>query len=198
MPYPPGWERLSDATTHVMTGAGVSKDEAQADICRAIADDAVEIRCKLEKHTTRPIRSKKVLAGRDFEIPTAIKPKDFDWQRSRPVKPWFVRPGSAAPKGYWELDWIELSRTCVTNVLCAAGTRGESDQPASRAGTRSRSRPAHERAERAIKEVYPHGVPDQAAEPNANLCRRVGQWLKNEGLPGVSDDTILRAAGRRK
>ena len=40
MPYPPGWERLSDAATNVMTRAGVSKDEAQTDICQAIADGA--------------------------------------------------------------------------------------------------------------------------------------------------------------
>jgi hypothetical protein len=93
MPYPPGWERLSDAAARVMAAAGVSKEQAQTDICQAIADDAVEIRCKLEKHTTSPIRSKKVLAGRDFEIPTDLKLKHLDWERSRPLKPWFVRPG---------------------------------------------------------------------------------------------------------
>jgi 7-cyano-7-deazaguanine synthase in queuosine biosynthesis len=63
---------------------------------------------------------------------------------------------------------------------------------------RGKSQPALERARGAIKELYPDGVPGQAAEPNANLCRRVGEKLKQAGLPGVSDDTILRAAGRRK
>jgi hypothetical protein len=41
-------------------------------------------------------------------------------------------------------------------------------------------------------------VPTEAVEPNAKLCRRVGEKLKHAGLLGVSDDTILRAAGRRK
>jgi hypothetical protein len=63
---------------------------------------------------------------------------------------------------------------------------------------RGKSRPALERARGAIKELYPDGVPGQATEPNANLCRRVSAKFKEESLPGVSDDTILRAAGRRK
>ena len=62
----------------------------------------------------------------------------------------------------------------------------------------ARSRPKFEGALRAIAEIYPGGVPDQAAEPNSKLCRRVGEKLKAAGLPEVSDDTILRAAGRRR
>jgi len=64
--------------------------------------------------------------------------------------------------------------------------------------SRAKNRPARERARNAIKELYPKGVPNQAAEPNVHLCRRVGQKLNATGLLGVSDDTILRAAGRRK
>jgi len=61
-----------------------------------------------------------------------------------------------------------------------------------------KSKPALERACGAIKELYPKGVPDQTVEPNPILFRRVGERLKQAGLLGVSDDTILRAAGRRK
>jgi 7-cyano-7-deazaguanine synthase in queuosine biosynthesis len=63
---------------------------------------------------------------------------------------------------------------------------------------RGKIRPTLERAQGAIKELYPHGVPDQATEPNAILCRKVGSWLKNNNMPDVSDPTILRAARRRK
>jgi hypothetical protein len=63
---------------------------------------------------------------------------------------------------------------------------------------RSKNKPALERARGAIEELYPDGVPGQAVEPNADLCRRVGEKLKQAGLRDVSDDTILRAAGRRK
>jgi hypothetical protein len=77
------------------------------------------------------------------------------------------------------------------------------DQTAARAHEpsqtgRRKSKPALERARGAIKELYPNGVPGQAVEPNPDLCRRVGEKLKQSGLRDVSDDTILRAAGRRK
>jgi hypothetical protein len=62
----------------------------------------------------------------------------------------------------------------------------------------AKTSPALERARSAIKDLYPEGVPEQVLEPNANLCRRVGEKLRQAGLPGLSDDTILRAAGRRK
>jgi hypothetical protein len=70
------------------------------------------------------------------------------------------------------------------------------DEP-SRTGRR-KSKPALERARGAIKDLYPNGVPGQAVEPNPVLCRRVGDKLKQSGVRDVSDDTILRAAGRRK
>jgi hypothetical protein len=61
----------------------------------------------------------------------------------------------------------------------------------------ARLQPARERARGAIEGLYPNGVPDQATEPNAILCRKVNSWLKNKGMREVSDATIGRAAGRR-
>src|SRR5271169_1908692 len=57
---------------------------------------------------------------------------------------------------------------------------------------RHKSRPTFERARRAVEATYPDGVPDAATESNKKLCKRVSEKL-NEA---VSDDTILRAAGR--
>jgi hypothetical protein len=62
----------------------------------------------------------------------------------------------------------------------------------------NRRLPSRERALNALNELYPDGIPDQAAKPNALLCRGVGEKLRAANLPGVSDDTILRAAGRRR
>src|SRR6266516_4377921 len=120
MAYISRWERLSGAVTRVMGATGLSKDEARTDICRAIADRAVKIQAKLFSHTTRGLRSTAVLEGKDFQIPTEIKSEDLDWDESRPVKSWFVRRGATNIPGYWELKWIELCRTDVTNVLCTA------------------------------------------------------------------------------
>ena len=61
-----------------------------------------------------------------------------------------------------------------------------------------RTAPTLERASRAIQALYPDGVPDPVTLPNAMLCRSVGDWLKKQKLPRVSDPTILRAAKRRK
>jgi hypothetical protein len=62
----------------------------------------------------------------------------------------------------------------------------------------SRTKPAFERACRIIRELYPEGVPEQSSEPNAVICRRVGEALKAMKQRDVSNDTILRAVGRRK
>jgi hypothetical protein len=62
-----------------------------------------------------------------------------------------------------------------------------------------RKRPLRERAQRALDELYPNGVPDQARVSDAELFSAVGAHLTaKRGQKGLSNDTILRAAGRRK
>lgn len=197
MPYLRVWERLPDAVARVVSVTGQSVDQAQADICHAIADRAVKIRAKLKGHTTRRLMtSTSVLDGSDFQIPTNLRPSDLDWEQSRPTKPWRVtRQSNFALPGDWSLDWIEVAIADVTAALCAGAQRQE---PAQRPAGGSRARPAFESVQCAIIELYPQGVPSQASEPNKILCRHVGNQLKERGLPGVSDDTILRAAGRRR
>ncbi len=198
MTYLPKWERLSDSVERVMAAVGRSEPEVQNEICGAITDGAIKIRGKLQKHA-KSLVDDAVLEGSDFRIPSEMKPKDLDWQNSRPVRPWEVRPGAVKLPGLWYLEWIELFRSDVTNVLCSSGKAGGSVRHVSReAKVRGKSAPAFDRAEAVIKEMYPHGVPDQATEPNKKLCRRVVAKLKEKRLPNVSNDTILRAAGRRK
>jgi hypothetical protein len=61
---------------------------------------------------------------------------------------------------------------------------------------RRKNRQAFDRARGVIEALYPNGVPDQATEPNAILCKKVAEKLRESRLPGVSDSTVLRAAGR--
>jgi hypothetical protein len=82
----------------------------------------------------------------------------------------------------------------IDRTLLSSAAKDRASEPPQR----SRRRPTLERAQGAIEELYPNGVPDQANEPNAILCRKVGSWLKNNNMPEVSDPTILRAAHRRK
>jgi hypothetical protein len=192
------WERLSAATERVMATAGLSKEDAQSLICRAIADGILKFRGKVGQHTTRSIHGgKTVLEEKDFHISPDIQRKDFDWEQSRPLKTWIVRQEIFRLPGRWNLEWIKVFSADITK-LCSARSQGEATYRSSRTGATRRSQPAFERARRAIEELYPEGVPGQADVPNAILCRRVGVKLKNKGLPNVSDDTILRAAGRRK
>jgi hypothetical protein len=176
-----------------MQARGLTKDEAQVAICRAIASGAVNFRGKLRERIYGTSTSAAELGRNAFEIPASLNPEDFDWESSRPVKKWIVRRESGfKPSGSWDLEWIKLFRDDVTKVLCSAG------QAAKRTGTRKITSPALERAREAIDELFPQGVPKQAVLPNRNLCDRVHQKIAHKKLPNLSDDTVLRAAGRRK
>jgi hypothetical protein len=67
-----------------------------------------------------------------------------------------------------------------------------------------RTRNKRDRAMQAIKAIWPNGLPNQTELPNDILCKRVSEWLKadcrkqNISFVEISDDTILRAAGRQK
>jgi hypothetical protein len=197
MAYIPAWLRLPDAIECVMAATGQSREEAQTDICQAIADQTVQIRGKLRKHTTSVRTWHKVLEGKDFVIPPEIKPADLDWEHSRPLNPWAVHYEVFRVPGYWELEWIELLRTDVESAFCAQ-PGGAAHRIPGKTVEKSRSRPALERAQRAFHEAFPDGDPGPVALPKPVLCRRVGEKLKELGLPDASDDTILRAAGRRR
>ena len=64
MAYDSVWERLNEAVRRVMDATGCSKEEAQADICRAVADGVIRFRGRLKKHATGHMTSKNVLEGR--------------------------------------------------------------------------------------------------------------------------------------
>jgi hypothetical protein len=63
---------------------------------------------------------------------------------------------------------------------------------------RNKSRPAFERARRVIEELYSDRPPDQVTVSNKSLCKQVNEKLKKMGQQPVSQDTVERAAGRRK
>jgi len=202
MPYIRDWQGLPDALKSVASKDS-SDDDAKRDICNAIADQKIKIRLSLRRHTSKLMTSRgRWLTNEEVEIPSPLEPEDFDFENSRPIKPWAVRREKIPHlAGYWHIERIELSKSDVEKLLISsAGSSSAASiphQPAS--GPHRKSQTAREGAHRAIREVYPGGVvPDQAAEPNATWCRRVGAKLKQLGLPDVSDDTILRAAGRRR
>ncbi len=201
--YKSKWERLASALNRV-TSAGIDENDAKQSICGAIADRVIEIRLALREHTTRHYKIHgRTFTGADVEIPARLSPQDMDFEHSRPLKPWLVpRERIKDLTGYWIVDWIELASADVTKALVPSSIDDEptvKQGPHKRSPTRRRkSQTAREHARRIIREIYSNGIPDQATEPNAILCKRVGAKLKELNLRDVSDDTILRAAGRRK
>jgi hypothetical protein len=193
--YVSEWERLPEVLARVMQARGLAREDAKAHICGAIGDRRIKIRGQLRNHQTRPLTATEVIHGRYFDVPSDIKPEDFDWESSRPIKSWIVSPEGFRVPGFWHLAWIELFRPDVTSALCGAGESAQARPRLRRATTRVA--PALQRAQRAVAELFPEGVPTQIDLPNARLCHRVDAHLRSQGLPGVSVDTILRAAGRR-
>jgi hypothetical protein len=61
-----------------------------------------------------------------------------------------------------------------------------------------RKQPLRERAQRALHELYPNGVPDPISKSNAELVSAVDAHIAAKHETCLSRDTILRAAGRRK
>jgi hypothetical protein len=59
------------------------------------------------------------------------------------------------------------------------------------------ARSPHKRdfARQAVDVLWPDGVPEELI--NKQIEKQVGDWLKAKGLPEISRDTILRAAGRK-
>ena len=60
------------------------------------------------------------------------------------------------------------------------------------------AKPVEARAKRALKELFSDGIPDQTDVSDAELNKRVADYMTANGQRPASKTTILRAAGRRK
>jgi hypothetical protein len=195
MAYVPDWERLADAINRVML-FGISKGKAQLDLCRATADRKIKIRYEISKEELGGIEIPKghgmagtVTSNMDV-IPRSLTPADFDWQESRPTRPW---PMPHNPV-FWQLGWIELFSSDVTRVLIASPSKAP-DQSKAQSNT---SRPARALAEKALSEIFRGKIPDRTEMTDQELCGKVQKWLKDTEHRNVGCDSIWRVAGRRK
>jgi len=218
MAYIPDWESLADSLKR-LRAAGLSKSEAQHDICGALADRKLLMRYRSDGAETTDGQTVPWPYSYPLVIPADLSPRDFDWRQSHPMRPWLDENYRSY---YVHIALIELLSADVIRILCvpakhrlspqsrfesltsrpataATGRDGAAANEAAESKTRRRkSRPTFERAQNAISELYPKGVPEPAKLSNKHLCRRVGEKLEEDGLPALSDDSILRAAGRRK
>ncbi len=140
MVYVPDWERLNAARLRVAGLGDVAQmrlgwppptpspvpafalQQAELDICRAIADRKIRIRFLISKEEALIGSFDRVVgtvrSGEEVDIPTDLRPKDFDWINSRPHRPWPRSGTSTLDESLWHLEWIEVCSADVTKVLC--------------------------------------------------------------------------------
>jgi hypothetical protein len=116
------------------------------------------------------------------------------------------REYGAATKGeYGPVIWTGLCfdrEQFVAAFVTGGGNGPPTHTPAARptqpAERTARKQPLRERAQSALDELYPNGVPDQVSVSDPELSSAVNALIKKRGQKELSHDTILRAAGRRK
>ena len=140
------------------------------------------------------------LSSKRQQVPLIV-PEDFDWQESRPLKPW--RSELNTMGGIfrdWRTDRIELCSADVTRVLIAPPSDVPTrKKPAAAKQTINRS-PKREQASIELDKIYSGRIPPRDEEPDAILIKKAAASLTTKFGKDyiVSADTILRAAGRRK
>ena len=112
--YIPEWELLANALMRVKAFSG-NEQQAQIDICNALADRKIAVRV---------FDGDETYLGGNVRVPRRLTSSDFDWVLSKPIKPWFIGP-MPGQHYYWNggdrpISLIELSTADVRDVLCNA------------------------------------------------------------------------------
>jgi hypothetical protein len=95
-------------------------------------------------------------------------------------------------------DRKQFVAASVTGGSDGPPTHTPAEQPTQPRERTPRKQQLRERAQRALDELYPNGVPDPISKSNAELVSAVDAHIAAKHETCLSRDTILRAAGRRK
>jgi hypothetical protein len=217
MRYLQDWLPLAEAR-RLFESCDLSKDEAELDICRAIADRKICIRNEILQIYGEPRLPLELL------VPRRLSPQDFDWEKSVTVTPWQehisdldrrLRPGRLPRRVTFsvEVSMHGIVRVCGRYPSESANKDSE-DVPSKRAADEEnlaiavetlppemssaprratlRSSSKRKRAARALDRIA-----DKDHMTNVELCNEV-QKILGLAARDISNETILRAAGRRK
>lgn len=175
-------------------GAG----EAEALVWRAIESREIRRAWTKEAIVDQEMRAPRAVAA-GFAVRFAVQ-KAAAHERAKSRLRLLTEVESVAFKDEIIAGNITLSEADLLNWL----TRNRQPlTPQKSTAPRKKSRNKQARAQEAIKALYGDGVPAAWLLPNSLLCRRVSEWIKEDCkkrglLPlEISDDTILRAAGRK-
>ena len=132
------WMRLGEALNEVMT-IPLSEGEAKRVLCNAIADKMIEIELGLRKHVTRHMTALGMrFSGAEFHIKKDLEPQTIDFENSRPLEPWSLRwEGHPHMGGLWHVDWLEVDRARVAELVGSASPTGNRKQAQRRKKTQT-------------------------------------------------------------
>ena len=119
MAYISDWESLASSLTRV-AASGSKRMSAKKDLCNAIADGKIRLRAFLSEHDEfLPGHS---FSGQQIQIPQRLKPSDFDWKESRPVKQWLAGTHRIDETGreLRNFDVVELRTEDVISHVCSS------------------------------------------------------------------------------
>jgi hypothetical protein len=201
--------------------AGVSEDGAKLDISRAIADRKIGVRVTIADQSS-DIQG--TLTFGQFHVPDHLASEDFDWNNSRPLKPWATGPRHWKSDEWHSFSWRNRSislievRTAeviawiektfdalagedpsasddVAHVDKQEGAAGHAEQPTPSPEAKS-SRGAKTRGiEDAIKQIWDNDIPQGLSPKERN--NKIRGWLKdNECSLPKSDASLARAIQR--
>jgi hypothetical protein len=95
---PDDWEPLGNALRRVIK-TGLSEHEARIKLCCAIAERKIAVRVTIGGEYGVPGR---VFGGSNVFVPTQLSPNLFDWEQSRPIRPWSIGPGFG--EHHWRIN----------------------------------------------------------------------------------------------
>ena len=200
--YIPEWETIADALRRLIA-AGSTVSGAKRDLCDAIADKAISVQLILAPDA-RLNQPELVVSVAHFDVPARVNPRDIDWKRSRPNKPWplTARPPSEPMTVYLarvghllerKLGTIKVRTSEVTKVLCPTGSKVESNATPREGDRVLRGGAMSICIRRAINDIWPGGRPPKglrAKERNIKIIERLKS--QNISVPGDPTRTIQR------
>jgi hypothetical protein len=113
------WEPLAEAVRRVML-TGITEDEAQLALCRAISNRKIRARIYLGKLERGDffLHQTTMWGEVGLIIPPRLAPRDFDLAQSSPLRPWRDKAGSTGIFPNWRQDRIEVFSADLTKALC--------------------------------------------------------------------------------
>jgi len=200
--YTPIWETLAEALRSLVA-AGYTKPDAKLRLCAAIADEAITIRLVLAEDPLRNLPESSVSAA-GLDLPARIFPKDIDWRRSQPIKPWpLVGKSPGEPMTLYlarvghhlerRIKTIEVRSSDVSRIFGPAtqvAPKPAQDAPSRQAGPGAKTIGI----KMAIADLWPAGIPKGLTAKQRN--NQIVEWLTSHGHSVPNGSGLQRAIQR--